>query len=57
MAYTTYVDPSAVGVHNEKGDDIWSICTYSLTHSLCYAMHVPANICSEYARLLIAFSG
>ena len=54
-ADTTYVDQSAVGVHNENSDDIWSICTYLLTHGLCYVMHVRryillANICNEYAR-------
>ena len=51
-AYTTYVDPSADGVHNENSDGIWSICTYSLT---CYTMHVRGyilltNICNDYAR-------
>ena len=24
-AYTTCVDPSAVGVHNESNDDTWSV--------------------------------
>ena len=50
-----YVDPSAVAVYNENCDDIWSISTYSLTRSLCYAIHVRrynllASICNEYAR-------
>ena len=39
VADTTYVDPSAVGVHKNTYD-IWSICNYSLTRGLCYAMHV-----------------
>ena len=48
---TSYVKPSAAGVHNENSDDIWSICTYSHTRGLCYAMHVRkyillANICN-----------
>ena len=38
-ADTIYVDPSAVGVHNGNSDNISSICTYSLTRGLCYAMH------------------
>ena len=51
---TTYLDPSAVGVHNDNTDDICSICTYSLTHGLGYALHVQryillANICNDYA--------
>ena len=37
-ADTTYVDLSAVGVHNETSDDI---CTYSLTRGLLY--HTPAE--------------
>ena len=36
---TTYVDPSAVGVH--KSDDIWSICTYSLSDTY----YACAEIC------------
>ena len=57
----TYVDPSAVGVHNENSDDIWGFCICSLMRGLCYAMHVRryillANICSDYTHLLIAFS-
>ena len=39
-ADTTYVEPSAIGVHNENSDDIWSICTFSLTCGLYYVMHV-----------------
>ena len=30
-ADTTYVDPCAVVVHSENNDDIWYICTCSLT--------------------------
>ena len=37
---STYVDPSAVSVHNENSDDIWSTYAYSLSRGLCYAMHV-----------------
>ena len=53
LADTTYADPSAVCVHNENSDDIWSIYTYSLTCGL-YAMHVRwyillAYICDVYA--------
>ena len=60
-ADTTYVDPFAVGVHNENSDDIWSLCTYSITRGLCYTMHVRrhillANICNEYARHWQVFS-
>ena len=56
-----YVDPSAVSVHNENNDDICSFCICLLMRGLCYAMHVRryillANICSDYAHLLIAFS-
>ena len=54
-ADTTNVDRSAIGVHNKNSDDSWSICTYSLTRGLCYALHVQryillANICNVYAR-------
>ena len=40
LAGTTYINPFAVCVHNENSDDIWSICTYLLTHGFCYAIHV-----------------
>ena len=58
-ADTKYVDPSVLGVHNENSDDIWSICTCSLTHAICYAMHgrryiLLADICSEYANSTVA---
>ena len=54
-ADTTYADLSAVCVHKENSDDVCSVCTYSLTRGLCYAMHMRknillANICTEYAR-------
>ena len=54
-ADTTYVDPSAVGVDNENSDEVLAICTYALTHGLCYVMHVRRNrfladICNEYAH-------
>ena len=42
--YDTYIDPSAVGVHNENSDEIWSIYTCSLTRSSCYAIYVRRYI-------------
>ena len=55
-ADTTYVDLSAVGVHNKNSDDIWSIRTRSLTRGLCYTVHVRryillANICKSSSHL------
>ena len=38
-----YADTSAVGVHNEHSDDIWSTCIYLFTG--VYVMNAFAEIC------------
>ena len=57
----TYVEPSAVGIHNENSNDIWSIYTYSLTHGLCYDELVQRLSCyltfavNMYVKVFSAF--